>query len=95
MIVSPASWLGGRRLLERPDRDIQEYAEFVEALLTHYNVHRDQPIQYLSLLDEPNSTYGPEQVERLLRIVAGRLQRHPDARVPIGSEVWQNDMESG
>jgi hypothetical protein len=83
VIVSPAPWLGGRKLLERTDRDVAEYAEFIEALLIHYNVQRQTPIHYLSLLDEPNSAYSPKQVERLLKIVAPRVLNHPDKRVRV------------
>jgi len=81
VIIHPAKWLGGRGVLRGSDETLEEYAEFVEALLTHYNVQRRTPIRYLSLLDEPNSTYPVAQVERMLRIVAGRVRDHPDERV--------------
>ena len=81
VIIHPARWLGGRGLLRGTDEALEEYAEFVEALLTHYNVRRNTPIRYLSLLDEPNSTYTAGQVERLLRVVGRRVQAHADERV--------------
>lgn len=82
LITNPASWLGGGEgLLHGNDSGIEEYAEFVEALLTHYNVRRGTPIQYLSLIDEPNDEFTAEQYERLIRIVGQRLKTHPDKRI--------------
>lgn len=81
VIIHPADWLGGRNVPTRPDRDLAEYAEFVEAFLIHYNVVRGTPIRFLSLLDEPNSSHDVAAVERLLRAVGERIARHPDERV--------------
>ena len=81
VIIHPAKWLGGRALLKRDDRTLQEYAEFIEALIVHYNVDRGTPIKYLSLLDEPNSSYPVEDVLRLVKAVGPRLRDHPDERV--------------
>ena len=81
VIASPADWVGGRNVPLGTERDLAEYAEFVEALLVHYNVERDTPIKFLSLLDEPNSSHDVASVERLLRAVGERIAEHPDPRV--------------
>ena len=81
VIIHPAPWVGGRNVPLGTDRDLEEYAEFVEALLVHYNVERGTPIRFLSLLDEPNSSHDAAAVERMLHAVGERIANHPDERV--------------
>lgn len=82
LIAQPAQWLGGRRgIFEKGDIALKEYGEFIVHLLEHYNADLNEPIRYLSIIDEPDFHYEVEEYARAIKVISGRIKSHPDPRV--------------